>query len=202
MKKYFYTDGTNQFGPFTIEELKTKEIKSETNVWFQGIDEWIPAGKVEELHDLFETVPPPLKKEFTEILIKNNNTGITEKVTLSRWNEITKAYGKANFTILGYLDEFGNRIIDDSILTEKPKPPKSYLAESILVTLFCCLPFGIVGIVNAAKVETQYYAGDIEGANRASKEAGKWTTIGFWVGLGVGILYFIFLIIVGAARRF
>ncbi len=28
-------------------------------------------------------------------------------------------------------------------------PPKNHLVEAILVTLFCCLPFGIVGIVNA-----------------------------------------------------
>lgn len=24
MKKYFYTDGTNNFGPFTLEELRKK----------------------------------------------------------------------------------------------------------------------------------------------------------------------------------
>ena len=57
------------------------------------------------------------------------------------------------------------------------KPPKSWLVESILVTIFCCLPFGIVGIVNASRVESRYYAGDIEGAMRASQEAGKWTKI-------------------------
>jgi len=34
------------------------------------------------------------------------------------------------------------------------KPPKSWLVESILVTLFCCLPFGIAGIVNASRVES------------------------------------------------
>ena len=30
--------------------------------------------------------------------------------------------------------------------------PKTWMAESILVTILCCLPFGIIGIVNAAKV--------------------------------------------------
>src|SRR5574344_900091 len=28
-------------------------------------------------------------------------------------------------------------------------PPKTWLVESILVTILCCLPFGIVGIINA-----------------------------------------------------
>lgn len=34
--------------------------------------------------------------------------------------------------------------------------PKTWLVESILVTCLCCLPFGIVGIVNATKVESAY----------------------------------------------
>ena len=68
-------------------------------------------------------------------------------------------------------------------------PPKNYLVESILVTIFCCLPFGIAGIVNASKVESAYRDGRIEEANAAAANAKKWTKIGFIVGLVVGILY-------------
>jgi hypothetical protein len=67
--------------------------------------------------------------------------------------------------------------------------PKNWLVESILVTIFCCLPFGIVGIINAANVNTKFDSGDIEGARRASAEAGKWTKIGFWVSIGFFVLY-------------
>ena len=63
------------------------------------------------------------------------------------------------------------------------KPPRTWLVESILVTVFCCLPFGIAGIVNAARVESRFNYGDISGANRSSQEAGKWTKIGFWIGV-------------------
>lgn len=73
----------------------------------------------------------------------------------------------------------------------RPNPPKNWLAESILVTIFCCLPFGIVGIVNASQVNSKYFAGDYIGAERASNEAGKWTKIGFFVGLGFLVLYII-----------
>lgn len=73
----------------------------------------------------------------------------------------------------------------------QPVPPKNWLAESILVTIFCCLPFGIVGIVNASQVNTKYAAGDYAGAERASKEAGKWTKIGFFIGIGLIALYII-----------
>ena len=78
-----------------------------------------------------------------------------------------------------------------------PQPPKNWLAESILVTLFCCLPFGIAGIVNAAQVSSKFAAGDYDGALRASQEAGKWTKIGFWVGIGVIALYVLFFVILG-----
>lgn len=77
------------------------------------------------------------------------------------------------------------------------QPPKNWLAESILVTLLCCLPFGIAGIVNAAQVSSKFAAGDYDGALRASQEAGKWTKIGFWVGIGVIALYILFVVVLG-----
>ncbi|GHV69585.1 hypothetical protein FACS1894199_18500 [Bacteroidia bacterium] len=82
------------------------------------------------------------------------------------------------------------------------QPPKTWLIQSILVTLFCCLPFGIVGIVNASKVETRFYAGDIDEANRLAAQAAKWTKLGFWIGLGVIILYFFFMTFVIGAGIF
>lgn len=71
--------------------------------------------------------------------------------------------------------------------------PKNWLVESILVTILCCLPFGIVGIINAAKVDSAYKQGQIAEAERASKEAGKWTKIGFFCGLGVVVIYLIMM---------
>jgi hypothetical protein len=68
-------------------------------------------------------------------------------------------------------------------------PPKNWLVESILVTLFCCLPFGIAGIVFAAQVNSKWATGDYAGALQSSKEAGRWTKLGFFIGLGVIVLY-------------
>ena len=72
---------------------------------------------------------------------------------------------------------------------EENVQPKTWLVESILVTLFCCLPFGIVGIVNAAKVNSLYASGNIEAAQQASATAAKWTKLGFIVGIVVIIVY-------------
>ena len=73
------------------------------------------------------------------------------------------------------------------------RPPKTWLVESILVTLFCCLPFGIAGIVNSSKVESRFYAGDIDGANQASSNAKKWTTWSFGIAIVGWILYVILI---------
>lgn len=76
-------------------------------------------------------------------------------------------------------------------------PPKTYLLESILVTLFCCLPLGIVGIINATKVESLFYAGNVEAANRASAEAKKWVKYGAIAGFVVIALYMILVVFIG-----
>ncbi len=79
-------------------------------------------------------------------------------------------------------------------------PPKNWLVESILVTIFCCLPFGIVGIINAASVSTKFAQGDLAGAQQASAAAAKWTKIGFFSGLAVGAIYMIMMFLgVGGA---
>ena len=86
--------------------------------------------------------------------------------------------------------------------TNQQRPPKTWLVQSILVTLFCCLPFGIVGIVNATKVESRFYAGDIDGANRYSANAKKWTKIGFWVGLISIVIYIVVMLATGLASQY
>lgn len=78
-----------------------------------------------------------------------------------------------------------------------PVAPKNWLVESILVTIFCCLPFGIVGIINAANVNSRMAVGDYAGAQEASRNAGKWTKIGFWVGISGIVLYLLFLFAFG-----
>ena len=82
-----------------------------------------------------------------------------------------------------------------------PKGPfsENWLVEAILVTILCgCgMPFGVAGIVFAAQVNARLAAGDQEGAEKARKEAAKWTKIGFFVGIGCIILYILFWIVLG-----
>jgi hypothetical protein len=73
-----------------------------------------------------------------------------------------------------------------------PPMPDNYLVWAILTTVFCCLPLGIVSILQANKVSTLYASGDYAGAQKASAEAKKWALWGTIIG---PILYIILVVI-------
>lgn len=61
--------------------------------------------------------------------------------------------------------------------------PENHLAAAILVTIFCCMPLGIVAIVKAAGVDSAWAVGDYEKACRDSVSAWQWITWSVWVML-------------------
>lgn len=68
-------------------------------------------------------------------------------------------------------------------------PVPDYLPWAILATLFCCLPFGVVGIVYAVQASSRRDQGDLAGATAAARSAKTWTLVSFWVGLAALVLY-------------
>lgn len=73
--------------------------------------------------------------------------------------------------------------------------PKDYLVESILVTLFCCMVFGILGIVYSVQANSAFSSGNIAAANEFSAKAKQWVTYGFWCGIAVAGIYLFFVMI-------
>jgi uncharacterized membrane protein YvbJ len=65
----------------------------------------------------------------------------------------------------------------------------NYLVFAILTTVLCCLPAGIAAIVYAAQVNGKLQAGDIAGAQAASKNAKMWCWIAAGAGVAVGLIY-------------
>lgn len=74
----------------------------------------------------------------------------------------------------------------------------NYLALSILVTLFCCMPLGIPAIVYASQVNCRITAGDIEGARDASRLARTFCWWSFGLTVGGVILYYLFIFVMAA----
>ena len=78
---------------------------------------------------------------------------------------------------------------------QQPRGPKpsNYLVWAILSTIFCCLPFGIVSIVYAAKVDNLWNAGKYYEAEDASRKAKIWMLVAVIIGvisIGINILLF------------
>lgn len=83
-----------------------------------------------------------------------------------------------------------------------PGTVPNYLWQSIVVTVLCCLPFGVVSIVHAAKVDSLLAQGDIVGATAASQSAKKWAITGVASWGAIIVLYFLFILVmvlIGAA---
>lgn len=164
MNRYFYIDAEGkQKGTFSPDELRSENLKRETLVWTQGMEQWKRAEEVQELQYLFSAVPV-------------QNTAPSAALQPAPY------IGNQNYS------------------ASPVQPiPKTWMIESILATV---LPFmfcgsllsllGIIGIVNAAQVESAYNRGDYASAAEASRSAGRWTKIAFWIAIG-----WLLLIVVG-----
>ena len=62
------------------------------------------------------------------------------------------------------------------------------------MTIFCCLPAGVVSIVFAAQVNGKLAAGDLAGARQDSARAKTWAWASFGVGLAGGLIWLILVI--------
>ncbi|MDO8677798.1 MAG: CD225/dispanin family protein [Acidobacteriota bacterium] len=70
------------------------------------------------------------------------------------------------------------------------------LVLAIFVTILCCLPLGVVGIVHAAQVNAKAQAGDIAGAEESARKARTWSLWALGIGLAGFTVYA--LIAIGA----
>lgn len=70
-----------------------------------------------------------------------------------------------------------------------PVQVPNYLVQSILLTLFCCLPFGIVAIVFSSQANSKAALGDYQGAMASANTAKTWCWAAFGVGLSAVVLW-------------
>lgn len=76
-----------------------------------------------------------------------------------------------------------------------PGTIKNYLWQSILATICCCMPLGVVALVFSAQVNSKLAAGDVAGAEAASRSARTWLVVaiigGIVTGAGLAALSFL-----------
>jgi hypothetical protein len=90
-KYYLYTDASPE-GPYTIDELKEREITKYTPIWYEGMDDWLPAHQIEELEPLwsyeerssfvhYPAAPPAFDKAGYEKKIETERLNVKESWT-------------------------------------------------------------------------------------------------------------------------
>jgi hypothetical protein len=57
--------------------------------------------------------------------------------------------------------------------------PPSHMTQSVLVTLFCCLPTGVVAVIYSSRVKGLWENGRPAAAHEASDTANRWAWAGF-----------------------
>ena len=84
MSKFHIHRDEQQQGPFTLDELRDLKITRETMVWFEGEDNWKAAVEIEELKEIFKSIPPPMvatknedeTKPASEVNSPSKNNGV------------------------------------------------------------------------------------------------------------------------------
>lgn len=74
-----------------------------------------------------------------------------------------------------------------------PVNVSNHLVGALISLFCCCLPGGIVALVYALQVNNRLAAGDVAGAQAASRTAGLWVTISMVVGLLFSLGYIVFV---------
>jgi hypothetical protein len=77
-----------------------------------------------------------------------------------------------------------------------PANVPNYLIPAI-ISLFCCLPLGVVGVIFAAQVNGKIAANDIPGAMDSSKKAKLFSFLAIGLGLAGIICYILMIVIFG-----
>ncbi|MCM3886233.1 CD225/dispanin family protein [Frankia sp. R82] len=81
---------------------------------------------------------------------------------------------------------------------EWERPVRTYLWQSLVATLLCCLPTGVIALVYASITQNRLQAGDVPGARQASARARRWCVISMIAFVAVLLTYVVAVVILVA----
>ena len=174
---YFMIIDGQQAGPFVREELKYHNIRPESMVWREGLENWVAASALPELADLFALQQPPAYPGMQQPSMQQPVYG----------QEFTArpAYGP-----------------QPSGMQSEPIPHTNWLPWAIVCTVLGCMTscitliLGIIGIVQANKANDMYNRGNRALGDSANSSAKTVTICGLILGV-ISIIGMIFLFATG-----
>lgn len=180
MANYYLGIDNQRKGPFPEEELLRNGMTPDSLVWCKGMQGWKRASEVPELAKYLtvQQLPqlPPVEPQYAQGQYPQYPQG---------QNPQYPQYAQGQYQQNYYEDP--------------PFRPESHLAKAIWTTICCCPPFGIVAIIKASQVNRLYDEGKYDEADEASYDANKWANVAIKVGIGIAVLYFLYIILVLAS---
>lgn len=59
-QQFYIAVNGQQTGPFSLDDLRTKNIQHDTLIWTEGLDSWTKAAQVAIVKDILKATPPPI----------------------------------------------------------------------------------------------------------------------------------------------
>lgn len=187
MSQYFIVLSGQKRGPYTLDELASRELTPETMIWTEGMGEPCPASEFEELRPLLGQQSPQTQQ------YQQPPQGAQEQPNQQAPNYNGAPQGQQYQQAPQYRSDGSTAnpftTIPPSQEIEGVLPP-NYLVWSIIL-IFLCLPGGIGATIYSSRVGSCYNRGDYRGAWEASRTAQawvKWSSIIFLIFLGLNFL--------------
>jgi hypothetical protein len=132
MKKYFYSNDNQKNGPYSFEELQNENIKKETLIWYEGMDDWTKASDLDEMTPILELKPPSFSeiKQDSELIGKSEIRFEEKKQLLNNSNQYSQ---KSEGTSLNQ----GDSDLDSTLVEKRQK-------ENVFLYWFITLLFLII----------------------------------------------------------
>ncbi|CAO5156835.1 hypothetical protein FAIPA1_10084 [Frankia sp. AiPs1] len=78
---------------------------------------------------------------------------------------------------------------------------RTYLWQSLVATLLCCLPTGVIALVHASIAQNRLQNGDVWGARQSSARARRWCVISAIAFVVVLLVYVVAVVVLVAIAR-
>lgn len=165
---YFILINNQQQGPYTLDELRSRNITSATLVWREGMADWTPAWKVAELVSLFhadaadnaQTTPPPAPSAGAA----------TAGATVAATTDEAAAQGRSNANQL-YADAQDDETVDHGNGYEEREEHKSHTLRNGCIGLILVLAAMAVGLMATCPTEQAHREAITKEMNRFIKES-------------------------------
>lgn len=153
MKIWIYLNGLQQ-GPYSLEQVKLLPVDADTPVWYDGLPQWTPAGQTPLLGPLFATAAP-----------EPDGTACVPETPAEQ-----AARAARTATQAAYAAQAAAQAAQAAQMATTPIPPRpsTYIVWSIILTILCCSPFALAGIITGAISSSRYNSGDYAGAKSMS----------------------------------